>query len=284
MATIRDYQGTPTTWCPHCGNFLLLQAVKQALVALELEPWQVLLCSGIGQAAKLPHYLRCNCFNGLHGRALPPATAAKIVNPELTVLVTTGDGDCYGEGGNHFLHALRRNPDLTVVVHNNQVYGLTKGQASPTSEADFVTKVQTTGPHEAPLNPVALAVLLGAPFVARGYSRDFPHLTELIVAGVRHRGLALIDVLQPCVTFNHLNTDAWYEQRIYKLGEDYDPTDREAALHTAQEWGERIPLGIVYRAEGRPVFGDDMPHLAGEPLVRRERDPREAEALLAEFG
>ena len=282
MPTLADYQSQPTAWCSHCGNFGILQAVKLALIAAGREPWQVALFSGIGQAAKLPHYLRCNYFNGLHGRALPPATAAKAVRPDLTVLVTTGDGDCYGEGGNHFLHALRRNPDITIIVHDNQVYGLTKGQVSPTSEESFVTKTQPTGPHDQRFNPVALAVLMHAPFVARGYARDFEHLAGLIGQGMEHRGLALIDVLQPCVTFNRLNTDEWYEQRIYKLGEDYDPTDRGAALAKAEEWGDRIPLGVIYRCE-RPAFTDDMPWVAGEPPALRWRTPQEAESLLDEF-
>lgn len=283
MPTLADYQSEPAAWCPHCGNFGILQAVKLALITAGLEPWQVALFSGIGQAAKLPQYLKCNYFNGLHGRALPPATAAKAVHPELTVLVTTGDGDCYGEGGNHFLHALRRNPDLTLIVHDNQVYGLTKGQASPTSEKGFVTKTQPSGPHDERLNPVALAVLMHAPFVARGYARDFKHLAELIVQGMAHRGLALIDVLQPCVTFNRLNTDEWYQKRIYHLPEDYDPTDRATALVKAEEWGDRIPLGVIYRCE-RPVFTEDMPWLREQPPVLRTRNPRAIESLLDEFS
>jgi len=282
MPTLRDYQSAPTAWCPHCGNFGILQAVKQALVDSGREPWQVVLVSGIGQAAKLPHYLKCNYFNGLHGRALPVATAIKAVRSDLTVLVTTGDGDCYGEGGNHFLHALRRNPDITLIVHDNQVYGLTKGQASPTSEEGFITKAQPTGPHDRRLNPVALAVLLHAPFVARGYARDIPHLAGLIRQGMEARGLALIDVLQPCVTFNRLNTDAWYEQRIYRLGEDYDPWDRGAALTKAEEWDERIPLGVIYRAE-RPVFTEDMAAARDGPVALRRRTPQDAERLLQEF-
>jgi 2-oxoglutarate ferredoxin oxidoreductase subunit beta len=282
MPTLADYQSQPTAWCPHCGNFGILQAVKQALIGLGREPWEVALFSGIGQAAKLPQYLRCNYFNGLHGRALPPATAAAAVRPDLTVLVTTGDGDCYGEGGNHFLHALRRNPDLTIIVHDNQVYGLTKGQASPTSEAEFVTRTQPTGPHDERFNPLALAVLLRAPFVARGYARELVGLADLIAQGIQHRGLALIDVLQPCVTFNRLNTDEWYERRIYQLGDDYDPSDRAAALAKAEEWGERIPLGVIYRCE-RPVFTEDMPAAHAGPPALRQRSPQEAEGLLEEF-
>ncbi|HEY3396195.1 MAG TPA: 2-oxoacid:ferredoxin oxidoreductase subunit beta [Armatimonadota bacterium] len=282
MSILKDYQSQATTWCPHCGNFNILQAMKTALIELGLEPWQVCLVSGIGQAAKLPHYLKCNYFNGLHGRALPAATGLKAARPDLPVIVTTGDGDCYGEGGNHFLHALRRNPDITVIVHDNQVYGLTKGQASPTSPRELVTRTQPHGPQSEPFAPLALAVLLHAPFVARGYAGDLPHLKDLIVQAVSHRGLALVDVLQPCVTFNHLNTYEWYAERVYPLEEGYDPTDRAAALERAQEWGERIPLGVLYREE-RSVFGDDLPAISRGPVTERPRTPQQVESLLAEF-
>ena len=145
MVILKDYEGGETAWCPGCGNFGILQAIKNALVELNLEPHQVLFVSGIGQAGKLPHYLKCNLFNGLHGRSLPVATGAKIANHELTILVSVGDGDCYGEGGNHLIHAIRRNIDVTCVVHNNQIYGLTKGQASPTSDKGFIGKTTPGG-------------------------------------------------------------------------------------------------------------------------------------------
>src|SRR3989338_7776353 len=183
-------------WCPGCGDFGILTAVKQALVKLGRPPKDILLVSGIGQAAKLPHYVKSNCFNGLHGRALPAAAGAKIANRELTVLVTTGDGDCYGEGGNHFMHNIRRNLDITVIVHDNQIYGLTKGQASPTTDTGMVTKVQTEGVILEPIRPLEIAIALGAGFVARGYSTDGDHLSSLILEGIRHKGFALIDVLQ----------------------------------------------------------------------------------------
>lgn len=283
MPTLKDLASYPTAWCPHCGNFGILQAVKLALVAQGLEPWQVVLVSGIGQAAKLPQYLKCNYFNGLHGRALPAATGIKAANSSLPVLVTSGDGDLYGEGGNHFLHTLRRNPDLTLLVHDNQVYGLTKGQASPTSEETFVTRAQPLGPRDERFNAVALGVLLRVPFVARGYARDFQQLSDLIVQGMRTRGLALLDVLQECVTFNHLNNEAWYRDRIYTLDDSYDPTDRAAALAKAEEWEERIPLGVIYRCE-REVWGDQIPAMQAGPVVARSRDPREAEPLMEEFA
>ncbi|MBF0533319.1 MAG: 2-oxoacid:ferredoxin oxidoreductase subunit beta, partial [Candidatus Omnitrophica bacterium] len=218
-------------WCPGCGDFGILSAVKQALATLGRDPKDILLVSGIGQSAKLPHYVKANCFNGLHGRALPVASAAKIANRNLLVLVTTGEGDCYGEGGNHFIHNIRRNVDITVIVHDNRVYGLTKGQASPTTDLGTETKIQIEGVILDPFNPLECAIGLGCGFVARGFAADLPHLTELIVAGVRHRGFSLIDVLQPCVSFNKINTYAWFRQRVYQLNTDpaYDKTNKIAA-------------------------------------------------------
>jgi 2-oxoglutarate ferredoxin oxidoreductase subunit beta len=284
MVTLQDYEGGKTAWCPGCGNFQILLAVKRALVELALEPHQVLFVSGIGQASKLPHYLKGNLFNGLHGRSLPVATGAKIANHALTVLVVGGDGDGYAEGGNHFVHAIRRNLDMTYIVHNNQIYGLTKGQASPTSERGVVTKTTPGGVILQPLNPIALAIALGATFVARGFSARTPHLTQLIVEGIQHRGFALIDVLQPCVSFNHLNTYAWYQERVYEVGdeEDYDPEDQLAAFQKAQEWGDKIPIGVIYRSE-RPTYEEQIPALKAGPLVTQEHDPRELEDLLEEF-
>ena len=282
MVTIADYAGLKPTWCPGCGNFGILTALKQALVTLEIEPYQVLLVSGIGQAGKLPHYMKGNVFNSLHGRTLPPATGAKIANPELAVIAISGDGDAYGEGGNHFISAARRNNDITYLVHNNQVYGLTKGQASPTSDFGFVTKTTPQG-ADVPLNPLALAIAAGATFVARGFAGDVQHLSHLIVQGIQHRGFALIDILQPCPSFNHRNTFAWYRERVYKLEENgYDSGDKLGAFEKAQEWEERIPIGVLYSVEA-PTFEDRLPALKRGPLVRRTIDPAQAEALLGEF-
>lgn len=268
-----------TAWCPGCGNFAIRQALSQALTLCELQPHEVVLVSGIGQAAKLPHYINTNVFNGLHGRAVPAATAIKAANHNLRVLVTTGDGDCYGEGGNHLLHAFRRNPDLTILVHDNQVYGLTKGQASPTSEYGMVTKLQSHGVKNEALDPAALAVAMDASLVARGWAGDVPGLAALIARAVKHRGLSLVDILQPCVSFNKLNTYAWYRQRVYYPKEgSHDPADRAAAFRLALEWGDRIPLGVIYQRE-RPVFGDQFAALAQGPLVSQ---PNPAPALLAE--
>lgn len=282
MVKIADYSGSKPAWCPGCGNFGILTALKMALVALEIEPHQVLMVSGIGQAGKLPHYAGGNVFNSLHGRTLPVATGAKIANPELTVIAVGGDGDGYGEGGNHFINAMRRNNDITYLVHNNQIYGLTKGQASPTSDYGFVTKTTPQG-ADIPLNPIALAIAAGASFVGRGFAGDVDHLSQLIMQGIQHHGFALIDVLQPCVSFNHQNTYAWYRERIYKLEENgYNPSSKLAAFEKAQEWGNRIPIGIIYREE-RSTYEERLPALRKGALAQRKLDPMQAEKLLSEF-
>jgi 2-oxoglutarate ferredoxin oxidoreductase subunit beta len=271
MVTIEDYGDYETAWCPGCGNFSLLNAVKQALVSSELKPHEVLFVSGIGQAAKAPHYLSANVFNGLHGRSLPVATGAKLTNPELIVIIESGDGCNYGEGGNHFLAAIRRNIDVTLLVHNNQVYGLTKGQASPTSAEGFVTKAQPEGVPSIPFNPIAVAVAMKAGFVARGFAGMIDHLSELIKQGIAHPGFALIDVLQPCVSFNKVNTFAWYKQRCDPLPPGYDFMDWEAAIKVASKWGDKIPIGIIYRND-RPAFEEHFPVLYHGPLVGRDVD------------
>jgi len=282
MVTTKDYTSdVPIAWCPGCGNFGILQAVKKALVDLNLEPQSVLFVSGIGQAPKLPHYTKGNVFNGLHGRTLPAATGAKIANHNLTVIGIDGDGGAYGEGVQHLLAASRRNVNLTYLVHNNQVYGLTKGQASPTSDLGFVTKTTPLGAG-LPLNPLMLALASDVSFLARGFSGDIDHLAGLIKAGITHKGFALIDILQPCVSFNHVNTFAWYKQRVYKVEVDYNPADKAAALLKAQEWGDRIPIGIIFKQE-RPVYEDSLPQLKDMPLVKQPIEPTKIEALLEEF-
>lgn len=246
-----------TAWCPGCGNFALLKSINKAVDALKLEPHRTLMVSGIGQAAKTPHYVNANVFNGLHGRSLPAATGAKLANPDLTVIVTSGDGCSYGEGGNHFLNAIRRNINITLIVHNNQIYGLTKGQASPTSEEGLVTKAQPGGVISEQFNPIAVAVALKAGFVARSFTGEEDLTADLIRQGVEHKGFSLIDVLQPCVTFNKINTFGWYKKRCYKLPETHDPSNFEAALKLAYEWGDKIPMGVIYKND-RPAFDDKI--------------------------
>lgn len=274
MTAIRDFESDdPIAWCPGCGNFSILEALKQTFVDLNKKAHEIVIVSGIGQAPKMPHYLRCNTFNGLHGRTLPVATGIKLANHKLTVLAEGGDGDGYAEGGNHFLHAMRRNIDLTYLVHNNQVYGLTKGQTSPTSGLGFVTKTTPLGTISPPLNPILLAVAADCSFVARGFAGEIKHLTGLIKDAIRHEGFAFIDILQPCVTFNRVNTFKWYADRVYPVDDDpeYDSSDRMAAFAKAQQWGDRIPIGIIYRQK-RPTLDGQLAAITAESLVTQEID------------
>jgi len=244
-------------WCPGCGNFRILKSVKDALEELELDPRIVVFVSGIGQAAKTPQYMDVHYFNGLHGRTLPAATAIKASNRGLVVIAESGDGDMYGEGGNHFMHAIRRNPDITNIVHNNMVYALTKGQASPTTRQGFVTPVQTQGVTEEPFNPIAVAIALDASFVARAFAGDARQTTDIIKKAVTHKGYALVDIFQPCVTYNKVNTYAWFKENTYYLDDTYDPSDREAAFRKATEPG-RFPLGVIYLNRNKSVFEETL--------------------------
>lgn len=269
MPTSEDYKGQVPAWCPGCGNFQILSTIKQALVELGIEPWEVLLVSGIGQSGKLPHYMKCHTFNGLHGRTLPVATAAKLANHFLHVIAVAGDGDCYGEGGNHFLHSIRKNPNITLFVHDNQIYGLTKGQASPTTARGTHTKIQPYGVPSEPLNPLAMAISLDCSFVARGFSGDQEHLKELMKAALTHKGFSLLDILQPCVTFNKVNTFKWYRDRVYKLEEEYDPYNRVKAFERSLEWGDKIPNGIFYKND-KETLEEMVPAIHKEPLVKKK--------------
>jgi len=254
-------------WCPGCGNFQILDAMKEAFAKMDLSPEKLLIISGIGQAGKTPHFLKCNFFHGLHGRALPVATGAKIANHNLTVVLNSGDGDCYGEGGNHFFSAVRRNIDITLLVHNNKVYGLTKGQASPTSDMGFQTKMQPHGVIAEPFNPLSVALALGAGFVARGFSGNKDHLNRLICEAVAYKGFSIIDIMQPCVSFNRVNTFAWYQKRAYDLSDEgYKPNDIDKATFLARQWGDRIPIGVLFKKE-KPSYTDRIYHLDSGPLI-----------------
>jgi len=283
MPTSEDYRGQAPSWCPGCGNFPILKAFKDAMVELGIEPHQVMMVSGIGQASKLPHYTKCNTFNGLHGRTLPVATGLRLANHEMLTIAVAGDGDCYGEGGNHLLHAMRRNINVKLFVHDNQVYGLTKGQASPTTDEGTVTKNMPFGVLSEQLNPLALAVALDCGFAARSFAGDVTHLKGIMKEAVRHKGFALVDILQPCVTFNKTNTYDWYKQRVYPLEAGYDPENRSAAFTRALEWGDRIPIGVLYRNR-RPPYEDRVPVIAGRPLLRQnDVDLSRIAATIKEF-
>ncbi len=272
-----------TAWCPGCGNFSILDCLKTALEELGKDPYEVLMVAGIGQAAKLPQYISANFFCGLHGRSLPAAVAAKMANEKLTVIVNTGDGDSYGEGGNHFIHNIRRNVDITHFVHDNQIYGLTKGQASPTSMEGMVTDVQVHGSANEPLNPVLMSIACGAGFVARAFSGRKEHLVSVMKEAILYKGYALVDILQPCISFNKINTFAYYNQRVYELDPGYDYTDKAAAMAKAMEFDDRIPIGIIYK-EDKASFHQKNPVLKdGTPLIDRRRDAAVLENLMKEF-
>ena len=274
--TAYDMGDAAIAWCPGCGNFAILGAVKRALTELGRDPHDVVMVSGIGQAAKMPQYMDVNYFNGLHGRALPPATMIKSVNPRLTVIAESGDGDMYGEGGNHFVHTIRRNVDITNVVHDNMVYGLTKGQASPTSMMGFRTPVQVDGAILEPFNPLAVAISLNASFVARVYAADIDRTVEVLKEAITHRGYSLVDILQPCVTFNKVNTHRWFRDNSYYLENSHDPEDRVEAFRRATE-KDRLPLGVFYRVEGRRTFEENLGVYATKdtPVHMRPLDKRE---------
>lgn len=270
-------------WCPGCGNFAIWHALKSAIVELRLEPHNVVIFSGIGCSSKMPHWINTYGFHGIHGRPLPIATGARLANNNLTVIAVGGDGDGYGIGIGHFIHAMRRNLNITYIVTNNQVYGLTTGQTSPTSDKGFTTKSTPTGVIEMPINPIALAIASEATYISRGFSKEMKHLTKLIVDGVRHEGFALIDVLQPCVTFNRKNTYEWFSKRVYKLEETgYDVTNKQAAFLKSLEWNGRIPIGLFYR-EIRPTYEDELPQIAEAPLVRQRIEEINITALMDEF-
>lgn len=281
---MKDFEMDPNldiAWCPGCGNYSIRTALIQALQELAIKPNQLVIVSGIGQAAKMPQYLETNYFNGLHGRALPPAVAIKSCNPDLTVIAEGGDGDMYGEGGNHFLHNIRRNPDITHLVHNNMVYGLTKGQASPTSQKQFVTPVQINGVTNIPFNPLATALSLGATFVARAFSGDIEQTKEIIKKGIRHKGYALIDIFQPCVSFNKINNFSWYREHTYYLEESYDTGQLLPAMEKALQT-DRYPLGILYQKTDLPTFEENLTVYQTDrtPVIKRQRKIDQVNQLL----
>lgn len=268
-------------WCPGCGNFVLLNILKETLGELEINPTNLVLVSGIGQAAKIPQYLKANFFNGLHGRALSPATGIKASNPSLTVIAESGDGDMYGEGGNHFIHTIRRNPDITNIVHNNMIYGLTKGQASPTSSIGLKTPVQVAGVILEPFNPLAVAIALNASFVARASVGDKDQTKEIFKKAINHKGYALVDVFQPCVTFNKLNTYEWFKDNTYYLEDPYDCHDRNLAFQKATET-DKLPLGIFYINSDKKPFEENIGiyDKKNTPLFKRGLNYNKLESLI----
>jgi 2-oxoglutarate ferredoxin oxidoreductase subunit beta len=286
--TVKDLKGrVDPDWCPGCGDFGVLAALKQAIAELGLQPHEVLTVSGIGCSSNLPGYLNTYGMHTLHGRAIAVASGAQLANHELKVVVTGGDGDGYGIGGNHFVHAMRRNIDLTYLVMNNQVYGLTTGQVSPTSLKGMQTKSTPFGSVENPINPIPLALAAGATYVARGFTGQQKHLVELIKGGLQHRGFALVDIFSPCVTYNHDNTHEFFKQRTRKLEEQgHDATDFHAAMEQSYQWGDVIPIGLFWKRQDLPTLDQLEPVLAeGGPLARRPLGvpPETARTLVKEL-
>jgi len=270
--TAKDFKGlVDADWCPGCGDFGVLSSLQRACAELGLKPHDILTVSGIGCSSNFPGYFNAYGMHTLHGRSLAVATGAKMANHELNVIVTGGDGDGYGIGGNHFFHTARRNVDLTYIVMNNQIYGLTTGQVSPTSRLDMKTKSTPFGNVERPINPLTSAIMAGATFVARGYSGDIKQLTELMKNGIRHKGFSLIDIFSPCTTFNLDNDHPFFKQRVKRLeDEDHDPADWKTACERAMEWGDTIYTGLFFKSGDVPALSQREPILKdGTPLVHR---------------
>jgi 2-oxoglutarate ferredoxin oxidoreductase subunit beta len=287
MVARKDFDSpVPPTWCEGCGNFGILNAIKMALAEQDIAPHQVVIFTGIGCGSKLPHYMKVSGFHTIHGRSLAVATGARLANHGLKIMTVHGDGDGYGMGLGHMLHAIRRNIGLVDIVQNNRVYGLTRGQYSPTSDPGMRTPTSPEGAIDRPVPPLALAITTGATFVARGYPGELHHLVWLIGEALQHPGYALVDVLQPCVTWNRASSYDFYNPRVYKLEEsDHDVMNKTAAWELAYEWGERIPIGIFYRVEGVPTYEEQVPALKAGPLVKQPLEklrPEQIEALRAE--
>lgn len=271
MANTQDFSGYNPTWCPGCGDFGIGIAIKQAFVQLGYDPSTLAVVFGIGCSGNMNDFLNAYAIHALHGRALPNAVGIKLANHKLPVVAVVGDGDCYGEGGNHLIHAARGNHDITVIVHDNGVYGLTTGQVAPTAQKGFKSKSTPSGIIEVPMSPLALAITSGATFVAQSFASDTSHVAAMIKEGISHKGFSLINVLQPCVTFNKVNTYQYYLKRAYKLPADYNSEDfNTAVVKSLEPREEKFPLGVIFRS-GHPAFHESLAQLNNESLVKRDR-------------
>lgn len=282
MATLQDFTGYKPTWCPGCGDWGIGMAIKTALVEMGMAPSSLMVSFGIGCSGNMNDFLNAYAVHGLHGRAIPTAIGMKLAHHTMPVCAIAGDGDCYGEGGNHFLHACRGNHDVKVIVHDNRVYGLTTGQVAPTADKGYPSKSTPSGIIEVPIDPLSLAITQGATFVAQSFAGDLKHMSEMIKAAFTHKGFALVNILQPCVTFNKKNTYPYYMQRIYKLNETHNPQDKISALQRAMELhDEKFPLGIIYQSS-RKTYHEEAVNEVSTPLLNQERF-MDFEALAEEF-
>jgi 2-oxoglutarate ferredoxin oxidoreductase subunit beta len=282
MADVAVYKSeVKPDWCPGCGDFGVLNSLQKACADLDLAPKDIMVVSGIGCSSNLPGFFNSYGMHTLHGRSIPVASGAKFGNHEMNVIVTGGDGDGYGIGVGHLIHAMRRNLKLTYIVMDNQIYGLTTGQTSPTSEKMTKTKSTPTGNLENQLNPIALALAGGASFVARGFSGEPTHLAETFKKAIQHKGFAIVDVFSPCVTYNKNNTYPFFRERVYKLeDEQHDSSNFEAAMKKAQEAGNRLPIGVFYANSDKPTYDESEAVLANGPLAKAEFKPLDPEILL----
>jgi 2-oxoglutarate ferredoxin oxidoreductase subunit beta len=271
MASTQDFSGYTPTFCPGCGDWGISISIKSAFSQMGLDPSSVFVVFGIGCSGNMNDFLNAYAIHALHGRALPNAIGAKLANHQMPVVAVVGDGDCYGEGGNHIIHACRGNHDITVIVHDNGVYGLTTGQVAPTAQKGFKSKSTPSGIIENPINPLTLSLSQGATFVAQTFAGDATHVTEMIKAGMKHKGFSLVNVLQPCVTFNKINTYQYYLKHSYKLSADYQPDSFEKAMEKAMEMSqEKFPLGVLYNIE-KPTFHQQLPQLQQQTLIAKNR-------------
>lgn len=281
MNIVHDFEtNIKPTWCPGCGNFGIWASLKGALTQCKIASHDAVVVYGVGCHGNMVDWMRVYGVRGLHGRALPLAQGLKLANPNLSVICVVGDGDCLGEGGNHFIHAAKRNPNITVIIHNNGVYALTTGQASPTAQTGFRTKSTPEGVVDEPVNPLGLAIISGATFAARGFAGDIPSLTDIIARAIAHKGFSVVDVLQPCVTFDKVHTYQWYQERIYKVeGNDGGKSNREHALIRSLEWGDKIPTGVFYQVS-KPTSEERE---AAGSLIRKTGKRVDISAMLTAF-
>lgn len=271
------------TWCPGCGDFAIWAAFKNAAVRSGWDNTNTVLVAGIGCHGHILNFTKLTSFEGLHGRAIPVATGIKLANHNLNVFVFTGDGDCFGEGGNHFIHACRRNHNITVFIHDNAIYGLTTGQTSPTSPHEYKSKSTPGGNPDYPINPLSLAIASGATFVARGYAGNIPDLTELMIKANAHQGMTVVDILQPCVTWNKDYTHTYYQENTYQLDLNYEAANKEVAFKKSLEWGpKQIPLGIFYKVS-QPTHESQIPQIANGPLVNNSPERKDLTELFKKF-
>lgn len=270
-------------WCPGCGDFGIWGSLKQALNKKAWKPADFCMVYGIGCHGHMVNFLKSYAFETLHGRPIPVAQGIRLANNKLPVIIVAGDGDTFGEGTNHLVHIARRNVQTTMIVHDNQVYGLTTGQTAPTAQKGFKTKSTPAGVLEEPIYPLQIAIAAGATFVARGFAGDIPKLSELIFQALNHKGFAFVDIFQPCVTFNHINTYQWYREHLYDLDQNHDVTDKAAAFAKALEWGPKIPTGIFYKQE-KPTYEEQTPQIAQESLVDQSLENINIQKLLEELA